>query len=511
MSAPEAPDAADLRADLAEAGYAVDALAERLGVEAEAALHRGDRVPALRALRRRGADPCALLARLFMLGDALGDAELRIALPRAAGAAAWTLGLVVRAGDGTVRAARDVRPYAFTDERGDGEWWIVSDPGELTHPGPLPVDHVLGVGGASLTLAASVVPGEAGRALDLGSGCGIQALHLSRRAESVVATDLSARAVATTRLNALLNGVDSIEVREGDLFGPVAGERFDLVVSNPPFVITPRDPAVPAYAYRDGGRYADGIVEEVVAAAADVLAPGGLAQLLGNWEYRAGADGMARLLSWVGPEVDAWVIEREALDPAQYAETWIRDGGTGPGPEFERLVAAWLDDFAARDVRRIGLGLVVLRRREEGDAPPALRRADRLSEPLGPGTPLGAHLATCLAAERWLAGVDDEELAATRLVVAPDVTEERHYWPGSADPSAIALRQGGGFRRVVAADTVVAGVVGACDGELPVGVLLDATAGLLDADPVAVREAALPRIRELISDGMLLVAAPGDG
>jgi methylase of polypeptide subunit release factors len=117
----------------------------------------------------------------------------------------------------------DLRPYAFFDTRGAGEWWIASDLGELATGGALRTDHVLGVGGASVTLSGLLLPGPVDTALDLGTGCGIQALHLAREARRVVATDISQRALDLAALNAALNGVESIEFRLGSLFEPVAG------------------------------------------------------------------------------------------------------------------------------------------------------------------------------------------------------------------------------------------------------------------------------------------------
>src|SRR5690606_7683158 len=145
------------------------------------------------------------------------------------------------------------RPYSFVDANGVGEWWIVSDLSELATGAPLREDHVLGVGGASSTLSGLTIGSAVRSVLDLGTGCGIQAMHAARHADRVVATDISARALEIARLNAELNGIRNIEFRPGSLFEPVAGERFDRVVSNPPFVITPRAGGVPAYEYRDGG------------------------------------------------------------------------------------------------------------------------------------------------------------------------------------------------------------------------------------------------------------------
>lgn len=491
-----------LRADLAAARYRVDHLDSLWGAAAEAALQRGNRVPASRALAASD-DPSAVLARLFVLGETADAGALAAALPTLGVSGAVELGLVEREAE-RVRPLLDLRPYAFVDPHGAGEWWIASDLGELATGAPLRVDHVLGVGGASTTLASLQFPDDVDSVLDLGTGCGIQALHARRFARRVVATDISERALGFARLNAALNAVDGIEFRLGSLYEPVAGERFDRIVSNPPFVITPRAPEVPAYEYRDGGLVGDALVASVVAGAAEHLVPGGTAQLLGNWEYRWNADGLERAGDWAADAgLDAWIIERDRLDPARYAETWIRDGGTRPGtPEFERLCAAWIDDFVERGVTEVGFGYLVLRR-PATDAAPRLRRTERADAPLDGVTGLGAHLSGALAARDVVAALDDAALRATRLQVAGDVTEERSYWPGAEDPSVIVLRQGGGLRRELRADPALAAVVGACDGELPLGVIADAVAELLGVDAARMGPELLAEARELVIDGIL--------
>lgn len=515
-----------LKGDLSAATFTVAAVDGLWGPVPAAALHRGERVPARRALeaqRAENAAPAArtTLAELFLLGDRVPRSELSRALPTLGVDGAIELGLVEVVDDGTsVRARLDLRPYAFTDAHGSGEWWIISDLGELVLGHALGEQHVLGVGGASMTLSGLMLPAPAANVLDLGTGCGIQAMHASRFARRIVATDISERALMIAGMNVALNGIEGVELRLGSLFEPVAGERFDRIVSNPPFVITPRSEGVPAYDYRDGGMVGDALVAAVIGGVLDHLEPGGIAQLLGNWEYRNGEpeDGLGRVGRWSGT-LEHWVIEREVQHVTEYAETWIRDGGTKPGTaEFDRLYGAWLDDFTARGVESVGFGYVLLRRTD--DAAPANPSASPTTEPstglarletlhgaLGSNAAgLGAHLAECLAAHDRQSGLDDAELAAVRFVTAGDVTEERHYWPGDDDPTAMLLRQGGGFGRVISLDTGLAALVGACDGELPVGAIIAALAQLLEVDEAALASELIPAVRALIDDGMLRFA-----
>jgi methylase of polypeptide subunit release factors len=495
-----------LAADLETSDFSVGTLSGLWGERAEQALHRGERVPALRALdaRRAAGAPgaAATLASLFLLGVPVDASALAAALPTLGLDGAVELKLVAVEG-GRARALVDLRPYSFVDAAGAGSWWIVSDLGEMVLEGALTTDHVLGVGGASLTLSGLMISRPVGRVLDLGTGCGIQALHAARHAEHVVATDISPRALEIAALNARLNGVHNVEFRLGDMFEPVAGERFDQIVTNPPFVITPRRSDVPAYEYRDGGRVGDGIMREVVTGVGRHLNPGGVAQMLGNWEYRSGEDGFDRVRGWVQASdtpLDVWLIERERQDPAAYAETWIRDGGTRSGtPDFDRLYNAWLDDFAERGVDSVGFGYLTLRR-SPGEP---LRRFERLPDALAASSGLGTHIAAVLDAHDWITAHDDDALWRSTLQVAPDVTEERNYWPGNDDPSTITLKQGGGFARTVKLDTALAALVGASDGELPVGVIVEAIAQLLEADAPALRHELLPRMRQLLLDGFV--------
>jgi hypothetical protein len=499
------------------ADWTVPAIHDLVGDRAARALDREQIVPARLAARAAGREPVALLTRLFALGDALTRDEAALALGDFGVDRAAASGLVTAAGaasDDMVAALVDLRPYA-TDVDGDPRtWWLASDMGEAITGRELMDDHVLGVGGASLTLASATMRGAVSTVLDLGTGCGIQALHAASHSRSVVATDVSQRALAFASFNVALNGpaagAAAVELREGSMLEPVAGEAFDLVVSNPPFVITP--PGTPSFEYRNTQVEGDGVVRGLIQSVGAVLAPGGVAQLLGNWEVRRGETWSARLDAWLdaasasGNPVDAWVVQRDRLDAAEYAETWLRDAGITPERGRDRYTdayEAYLADFDSRGVEAVGFGIVTLRRpadRGEGVS----RRFEELEGPVQ--QPLGGHLAATLAARDWLATTGDDALLATRLVVAPDVTQETHGRPTSPDPEHILLRQGGGFGRVVKADTALAGLVSACDGELAVGQIAHALAGLLDVPPGVMLAGIVPAVRELVLDGFLLRA-----
>jgi HemK-related putative methylase len=111
--------------------------------------------------------------------------------------------------------------------------------------------------------------------LDLGTGSGVGAVFAALCARHVVAIDINPAAVRCAAINARLNQLeDKIEVREGDLFAPVSGQRFDLVLFNPPFLRgTPRDD-------RDRAWRSSDLAERFAAGLGEHLKPGGMALLL---------------------------------------------------------------------------------------------------------------------------------------------------------------------------------------------------------------------------------------
>ncbi len=264
------------------------------------------------------------------------------------------LGLV--GGGAELRAVVDVRPYGEPDT----DWYVVSDHGPDSSGHTVPevaVDHVLGVGGARLTLARITPRAQVDRALDLGTGCGVQALHLGRHAREIVATDRNRRALRLAALSAALSG-QQWDLREGSLFEPVGGEQFDLVVSNPPFVISPGH----RYTYRDAGLPADDLGRLLVQQAPSHLRDSGTAVVLANWLHVRGEDWRERVATWVeGTGCDAWVAQREVQDPAEYVGLWLRDAGGGEDrAEHDRRYGEWLDALSDMDAEGIGFGWIVL-------------------------------------------------------------------------------------------------------------------------------------------------------
>lgn len=485
-----------LGADLRAAGYTVDGVAALLGEQADAALGRGLWWPALRVL---GADPAPLpvLVRMFLLGTEEPRTAAAVAFPAADFEALLTHGVLETTETGAVRAALDIRPHSD----GSRDLLVVADQDAAMRPGPLRHDHVLGIGQASMSLARAVIRTPVHRALDLGTGCGIQALHLGAHCESIVATDTNPRALALAAATARLNGM-TWDLRAGSLFEPVAGERFDLIVSNPPFVVGAgsRD-----YLYRDSGLAGDTVCQNLIEQVGDHLTPGGTAQIMANWVVREGQEWQTRVRGWLaGTGLDAWVVQRELADPVSYISLWTADAGESPQRSAQRG-AEWLDWFAAEGITGVGMGMITLRSRRRGEQRPPEQVVEEITG--ADEAPTGPEVEAFLARRAYLRETPDAALLATRLSTAPVLLEE-HSLPGPDGWQVIgaAVRRPGGPGAVLGVDEVSRALLAGCRGEVPVGALIELLAAHHGVDPDALAEAALPVIREAIGRGILYQA-----
>jgi len=368
-----------------------------------------------------------------------------------------------------------------------------SGPGGMPRP-----DHVMGVAGSSLNLLKVTVRDRVASTLDLGTGSGVQALFAARHSDRVVATDPNPRALAFARFNAALNGFANIEVREGSLFEPAKGERFDLVVSNPPFVITPDR----RLAFRDGGLQADDFSRRVVAEVPAYLTEGGWFQGLVNWLHVKGEDPVARLAGWVeGSGCDTWVLRGETTGCAEYVTTWIGQGEKPVAHEHVARFESWLDYLEGLGAEAVSAGLFTMRRRPGTDH--WFRYENR---PRTKGE-IGATIVRGFALRDYLATImDDAPLLAACLVVAPDARLEQVCVPDQprwdVRECHLELSGGLGFRGRIEPSTALA--LARCDGARS---LAEVVAELSEAVNVPEAELVPPLldlVRGLVLRGFLL-------
>jgi hypothetical protein len=486
-----------LREDLVRADYYVDPVMAAIGAAGQAGLARNHTIAASRALAGRD-DPLATLIRLFVLQQPQPAAAVAAAVD-------WRslaeLGLVVADGD-QWRASLDIRP--FEDQTDAVSGWVVSDHTaalDTANPTPRP-DQVLGVSSASIALAQITDRRPVDKALDLGTGCGVQSLHLARHCRQVVATDLNPRALTLASLTFGLNGV-AVATRCGSLYEPVASDTFDLIATNPPFVIAP--PTATPLLYRQGTQSSDDLMREVVAGAGPRLALGGSAHVVGNWLHLRGTAWQDRVASWVPPGCDGFVVQRELLDPYEYIEIWLADAGLAGRDEYRARYDQWLDYFDHLGVEAVGLGWVTLVK--SGSAAP---RVICEHWPYPVAQPVAADLMAHLAAMAY-ADWSQQQIVERRWRLAPGATQETLGAPGQADPAHVVLRRSDGLRRAIDVDAGLGGILGACDGELTLSQIIPAVAELLQVDPVGLAEQVMPGLRHLISQTWLTPVSSTSG
>jgi hypothetical protein len=458
----ESTDAAVALARLLRAaGYESHAIQQRLATGDEL-LARSPELPSY--LRRLGdADELAVLLRLFLLGvpverarfDRLAGADLRRRLTGA--------GLLVD--DATlVHGTARLVPH--------DELLIASD-----HAGAAGehADHVPGVHRPSVALAHLTVRAENERALDLCTGNGIQAILLAAHARHVVATDVNPRALAYARFNAALNGVVNVELRAGSFFEPVEGDEFDLVVANPPYVVSPEG----AYLFRDGGLRGDAVSELVARGTPPLLAPGGYASILIAWALDPD-DPAARPRRWLeGSGCDAFLLHTSTDDPIETATVWNRELVDRPDAYADAL-DRWIAYYHELGIAQLGYACLVLRRRRDGRE----GWLEALQLPHAALRPAGRHVRRLFETHDTLSELEsDSELLdrRPRVVDGTVVGQDSRFGDGGWHPEAPTLRLEHGLPFSAELDPPTARLLRELDGSRT---LREALATTVDADAV---------------------------
>jgi methylase of polypeptide subunit release factors len=474
-----------LKAVLAERGYLDARATAALGLAIGASHRRTDLPLFLRRLAP--AEPLHVLIRLFGLFTPAGEDEARAALAPLALEEVEQAGLVERRG-------REVRArVGLTAFEG---LLLAHDRLEETS-GQLAADHVLGVNPSTVNLAQLTIRRRVRSALDMGCGLGVHALLLAGIAERVTGVDVNERALAFARFNARVNGVDNVEWLSGDFFAPVAGRRFDLVVSNPPYVISPES----RFVFRDGGRRSDEVSAEVVRGAAAHLEEGGHATVVCNWALRAGEEWSTPPRRWIeGTGCDALVLFRGQQDALEYAAVWNRSADRAA---YADALDRWVGHLEALGVAAVGMGAVVLRRRAGASH---FVHAEEL--PDRPQRQSSDHLLGMLAAQDALAAAGDGKLpGGLRCRAHPRHRVEQRLAPDRdgyrLEEARLRLEDGLGFDGLVDRDALE--LLRLCDGRRTLG---DAV-GAVCRDGRVERGAVVAVARQFLAMGFLVPAEDG--
>jgi len=477
---PDLSSAAALRELLEKANYSTGGLMVALGGDL-------DTNPGIAPVQSRtlGENDLAVLARLFLLDVSVKTSRAAEALAPLSVDELTATGWLCAEDDG-VRSPVQITPFQGM--------LLVHDPLAMELPYD---DVVLGLSSATRTLAALTPRRPVENALDVGTGCGVHALLAAEHADRVVATDVNPRALAYTRLSAALSGIENVEVRKGSFFEPVGDERFDLVVCNPPFAISPEVKLT----YRDGELGRDEVSRMALTGAAGALAPGGVAQLLVNWIHQPFESWAAPLESWLADcGCDALLLHHVTETPLEYAAKWnafLRDDPDAHGRALDR----WTGHFAQEGIVSLATGAVTLRRTDR--IPPRMVHHEMASGPRGAA---GKHVLRLLDAPEWLAECSDEQLLRTPLEIVDGhnvVSERVHSGGDYADDSvSVALDDSVGL-----SDTIGPAAIAVLMGLRGGRTVADALPGLAAAvEPSATepRELVAEMTRALVSRGVLV-------
>jgi carbamoyltransferase len=215
--------------------------------------------------------PTNLLISLFLLRTPLNSGPISALFSRDEIAAMSRMNiLAVDPRGGRVRSKMAIYPFQdfffFTDQ------------------GPVKRHHsVYHIGLDSFYLGEALAGMEGDSCLDLCCGSGFHAILASRRCAEVIGVDINPRAIQFARFNSIFNGVENVTFKAGNLYEPVRGRKFDLLLANPPFVAVPSGKKI---LYQDGGRLGDDFLEAILAGISKHLKPQGIGLVIAEIKKR---------------------------------------------------------------------------------------------------------------------------------------------------------------------------------------------------------------------------------
>lgn len=457
-------------------------MAEALGVEFSWSLSQHT----LPVYRRRIAEPSLLhtLIELFSLGTWVDERAAAEALAPADIDRLAGLGLLERGRQG-VHAKVGIAEHR--------EVFIVhDDPGAAG--GELPPDYVLGLNPSSLTLAQMTVRPEVRSALDVGTGGGLQAFLAARHSGLVLGTDTNGRALNMAAFNAQLNGMANAEFREGSWFEPVGEDRFDLIVCNPPYVISPET----RYLFRDSGLPRDTLSSQLLRQTPEHLEEGGFACMLASWGQVAREDWSLPAKRWLeGTGCDAVILRADTKDVLTYASAWISPAD----PKFDQTLQQWLTYYRDSEIESITVATALLRRRSGGTN---WVFADEL--PQGVADPVTPHILRIFESRTLLSETDGEEgLLGERFRMSPQHRLEQYlaYEDGRYALKSMQLRLTEGLPLWGSVDEISLHLLSRCDGSRTLREAIADLAGKVDVEPEELTAPALALVTKLLGLGFL--------
>ena len=377
------------------------------------------------------------------------------------------------------------------------ELYFAADPATRMNT-PESADIVLWPNPTTRLLEQFAVRRRSSATLDLGAGCGIIGVLAAEYSDHITATDLNPRFETFTQFNARLNGVEGIECLRGDTFEPVKDRKFDLILANPPFFVTPTSGQMFCENDMELDQYCRRVVRETPAH----LNEGGFFQAVLEWVQVKGQTWQERLQEWLdGSGCDAWVMRTYVRDAAGYARERIRENYLHES--LATRMEVWMEYYRQRGVEEIHGGILAMRRRSGNNW---LRLE---GSPVEASAPFGdVVLATFSTQDILNDHPSDAELLAMRVRLPEDAQLEQAYRPAGGKWSAttMQIRLTGAAPAQSAVEREVAGFLARCDGSRPLMELADELGAKVPVPIERVREQVCTVVRTLASRRILHLA-----
>lgn len=411
--APEERDAEELGSlppALLGAGYTVESLCDLFGEVADLSSLNILALPGFVWRCRREDSPRSWMALLFLLCQTVDRDKVEAVIGRDAVQALLRRGVLEKDGDG-LYSRLDVYPCqglcVFTDRFFSSL--------QVT-------EHVYALGADSYALARATPRQAVGRTLDLCTGSGIHAILAARHSRQCVGVDIYRRPADFARTNAVLNGVgERCEFVNGDLYEPVRGQRFDLVVANPPWVPS-HDPGMEIH--RTGGEDGEEVTRRIVAGLPEILEEGGTLAMTVNYPVMGDSTYLHRLGSWLdhapGWGIALWDFGQITLENYIHAHM----PPTGHYRLHQAEFTRWMESYDRLGITAVGIANVYVRRLPAGQ--PSWTAQKQRALPLG-------DVSACL--DDWLDGL-------VRFHATPDSPDKDSWRPRLDEHVRQAYKEG---------------------------------------------------------------------